>query len=100
MLIAYKYRLYPTEEQKQFLAKTMGCARFVYNWALAIRKADYEKQKAEGVVKPKTLSIYEISRQLTQFKKKEEYSWLSEVSSISLIWALTNLDTAYKNFFS
>ena len=99
MLIAYKYRLYPTEEQKQFLAKTMGCARFVYNWALAIRKADYEKQEAEGVVKPKTLSIYEISRQLTQFKKKEEYSWLSEVSSSSLIWALTNLDTAYKNFF-
>jgi putative transposase len=43
MLIAYKYRLYPTEEQKQFLAKSMGSARFVYNWALAIRKADYEK---------------------------------------------------------
>ena len=31
---AYKYRFYPTAEQKQVLARTFGCARFVYNWAL------------------------------------------------------------------
>jgi hypothetical protein len=29
---AYKYRCYPTHEQKQVLAHTFGCARFVYNW--------------------------------------------------------------------
>jgi transposase len=34
---AYKYRLYPTEEQKRVLARTFGCARFVYNWALRPR---------------------------------------------------------------
>ncbi|SFA39137.1 putative transposase, partial [Anoxybacillus pushchinoensis] len=31
MLRAYKYRLYPNEEQKIQLAKTFGCVRFVYN---------------------------------------------------------------------
>ncbi|MCO7113043.1 helix-turn-helix domain-containing protein [Bacteroides uniformis] len=34
MLRAYKYRIYPTNEQKALFAKTFGCCRFVYNWAL------------------------------------------------------------------
>jgi transposase len=29
---AYKYRFYPTNEQKRILAQTFGCCRFVYNW--------------------------------------------------------------------
>ncbi len=29
---AYKYRLYPSDEQQRVLARTFGCARFVYNW--------------------------------------------------------------------
>ncbi|RHC71009.1 hypothetical protein DW831_20270 [Bacteroides uniformis] len=37
MLRAYKYRIYPTEDQKVFLAKTFGCCRFVYNWALNLK---------------------------------------------------------------
>jgi len=35
MLKAYKYRLYPDEEQKIQLSKTFGCVRFVYNYYLA-----------------------------------------------------------------
>ena len=35
---AYLYRFYPTDEQKQQLARTFGCCRFVYNWALAVRQ--------------------------------------------------------------
>jgi Helix-turn-helix domain len=31
---AYQYRCYPTHEQEQVLARTFGCVRFVYNWAL------------------------------------------------------------------
>jgi len=26
--------MYPTDEQKQMLARTFGCCRFIYNWAL------------------------------------------------------------------
>lgn len=98
-LRAYKFRLYPNAEQEQKLRQAMGCARFVYNWALDLRKKDYEAQKANGVAKPKSLSIFDISRQLTQFKKKEEYEWLNDAPAISLIASLNNLDTAYKNFF-
>ena len=33
---AYRYRCYPTPTQAAVLARTFGCARFVYNWALAL----------------------------------------------------------------
>ncbi|PAV27934.1 hypothetical protein CIL05_18850, partial [Virgibacillus profundi] len=42
---AYKFRLYPTEEQTMLLHKTFGCVRFVYNKMLAERKEFYEMLK-------------------------------------------------------
>lgn len=45
MLRAYKYRLYPTDEQKVLFAKTFGCCRFVYNWALALKIEAYKERK-------------------------------------------------------
>ena len=31
---AYKFRLYPTNEQETLINKTFGCTRFVYNYYL------------------------------------------------------------------
>lgn len=45
MLKAYKYRIYPNDEQKIQLVKTFGCCRFVYNQTLAYRKEAYGKEK-------------------------------------------------------
>lgn len=45
MLKAYKYRLYPSDEQRIQIAKTFGCCRFVYNQTLAYRKDIYEQEK-------------------------------------------------------
>lgn len=45
MLRAYKYRIYPTEEQKILFAKTFGCCRFVYNWALNMKITAYKERK-------------------------------------------------------
>ncbi|WP_212980558.1 helix-turn-helix domain-containing protein, partial [Paenibacillus azoreducens] len=28
---AYKFRIYPNQEQQILIAKTIGCSRFVYN---------------------------------------------------------------------
>ncbi|MEM4958904.1 MAG: helix-turn-helix domain-containing protein [Nanopusillaceae archaeon] len=33
MLKAYRYRIYPTEKQKEFFEKTFGCVRFYWNKA-------------------------------------------------------------------
>ena len=38
MLKAYKFRLYPTEEQKQFFDQNIGNCRFVYNHCLGLKK--------------------------------------------------------------
>ena len=41
MLKTYKYRIYPNSEQKEYLAKTFGCTRFVYNKMLNDIKVKY-----------------------------------------------------------
>ena len=45
MLKVYKFRLYPNEEQRIYLAKTFGCTRFIYNQMLAERIKSYEENK-------------------------------------------------------
>ena len=43
MLRVYKYRIYPIDEQKVLIAKTLGCCRFVYNWALNMKITAYKE---------------------------------------------------------
>lgn len=91
MLRAYKYRIYPTDEQKVLFAKTFGCCRFVYNWALNLKITAYKERK-------ETLGNVYLTN-LMKSELKAEYEWLAEVNSQSLQSALRNLDTVYKNFF-
>ena len=51
MLKAYKYRIYPNNEQKIQIAKTFGCCRFVYNQTLAYRKKKYMRKRKNRLVK-------------------------------------------------
>ena len=90
MLKAYKYRIYPTSEQKLYLAKTFGCTRFIYNQMLADRIKSYEENK--------DLDIKAI-KYPTPAQYKKEYEWLKEVDSLALANAQMNLDKAFKNFF-
>ncbi len=89
---AYQYRWYPTDEQKQNLARTFGCARFVYNWALRLRTDAYYQEQ-------KRIYYDETSAMLTQLKQQPEYSWLNEVSCVPTQQALRHLDKAFRNFF-
>ena len=92
MLKSFVYRLYPNKEQEILFAKHFGCNRFIYNWALNLRKESYEQSG-------KTISKFELNKMVTQLAKKEEYSWLQEVLSQSLQQSIQNLDTAYIKFF-
>jgi putative transposase len=90
---AYRFRFYPTPEQKVILARTFGCARFAYNHMLRQRtEAWYERQERMG--------YHESSAALTVLKKTEEYGWLNEVSSVPVQQALRHLQTAFTNFFA
>ncbi len=88
----YRYRIYPNSEQRQELARTFGCSRWVYNWALETKtKAYYQDEES--------LSFTDLSSRLTSKKKEEETEWLSEVSAVTLQQSLRNLNQAFTNFF-
>src|SRR5437588_6349611 len=89
---AYKYRMYPTQEQAHILARTFGCCRYVYNWALR-QRTDAFFQRSER------LYYNQLAVLLTDLRKQEETAWLSEVSSVPLQQALRHLDRAFRNFF-
>ncbi|RNF41208.1 RNA-guided endonuclease TnpB family protein [Planococcus salinus] len=90
---AYKFRLYPTNEQEQLLLKTFGCVRFVYNKMLAERKETYEKFKDNK-------ELLKQQKFPTPAKYKTEFEWLKEVDSLALANAQLNLQKAYTNFFA
>ena len=87
---SYKFRIYPNKQQKQLLAKTFGCARYVYNYYLDKKIKLYRESQ-------ESLSYNNCSADLT--KLKQEKIWLKEVDKCALQNALKNLDCAYQNFF-
>src|SRR5713101_2377309 len=90
---AYKYRAYPTTEQASILARTFGCARYVYNWALRLRTDAYYQRH-------KRVYYADTSSALTQLKQQQSHQWLNEVSSVPPQQALRHLDKAFRNFFA
>ena len=90
MYKAFKYRLYPTEKQKELIKKHISSSRFVYNLALETKTTAYASQKIN-------ITNFELVKQLPELKK--ECEWLREVNSQSLQQTIINLDTAYKRFF-
>lgn len=85
MLKAYKYRLYPNKEQREYFAKCFGCVRFIYNRMLSDKIEYYKETKQK------------LNNTPAQYKK--EFPWLKEVDSLALANAQLNLQSAYNNFF-
>ena len=74
---AYKFRIYPNDEQKILFAKTFGCVRMVYNHWLDRKIRQYEENK--------TNVTYTIcAKEMAAMKKTEEYIFLKEADSIAL----------------
>ncbi len=90
MYKARKYRIYPTDSQKELIHKHCGSVRFLYNLALETKTMAYLGSKVN-------LSRYDLQKQVVDLKK--ELPWLKETNSQSLQVAMLDLDTAYSNFF-
>jgi len=89
---AYKFRFYPTLEQRQILARTFGCARYVYNHMLRLRIDAWQSEC-------RSIGYNETSALLTTLKKDESHLWLNEISSVVLQQSLRHQQSAYANFF-
>ena len=82
---AIKYRLYPTEKQKQMFANTFGCCRKVYNLMLEDKIKSY---KETGFFGSQTPAMY-----------KKDYPYLKKVDSLALANVQLNLQAAINNCF-
>ena len=87
MYRAYKFRIYPNEEQKIFINKTFGCSRYVYNYYL-------NKIKNEGYT-----NSYANIKDYTNVLKYNAL-FLQEVDSIVIRKSLFNLEDAFKKLFN
>ncbi|MGL4989355.1 MAG: RNA-guided endonuclease TnpB family protein, partial [Cetobacterium sp.] len=86
----YKYRFYPTENQRKQIQKNINANRYIWNQFLAIREFRHKEFKAK-------MNFANMCSLLTIAKKSDE--WLSESDSTALQQTLKQLDESYKRFF-
>ncbi len=105
---AYKFRLYPTKEQADLINKTIGCSRFVANFALAEQKKEEDIWATtnelvqqgflpENNYKVKFFDKVQSIKDIAQLKK--HYTWLKEVDSIALQASVENVADAYSRYY-
>lgn len=105
---AYKFRIYPTEEQKTLIAKTLGCIRFVWNYCLTEQKKEESMWQlvnemvqqgyfTENQYYTKLFNRFEKVKNIT--KLKEHYEWLKEVDNTALQSSVEDLAIAYERYY-
>ena len=88
---AYRFRIYPDEQQKVQLAKTFGCVRFVYNQCLEYQEKSFQAGK-------NYIRKFDMNNYCTQVLKKE-YPFLKEIDKFAFNNTIFALDAAYMRFF-
>ena len=83
---AYKFRMYPNEEQKIFINKTFGCSNLIYNKLLDKKRTN-----------PK-LSKYDLAGFIPGFKQELEF--LKEVDSMALVHTAHDVTIGYDKYLS
>lgn len=89
-VISHKIRIYPNKTQEEILKKSCGVSRFVYNWGLNYWDNEYKNGN-----KP---NYYIIKKYFNSIKEKD-YPFVCEVSKCCAEYALSDLNTAFTNFF-
>lgn len=93
MIKSVKIRLIPTLEQEISMTKSVGVARFAYNYGLAKWQELYKNgEKTSGFTVKKIFN--------NTIKKQVEYIWLKEVSSQITAQAFADLQVAFDKFFN
>ena len=83
--LRYNFRIYPTRSQRILIDKTLGCARLVWNLALA-KQLEFIRSEDQSQGWPK----------ITSKTFKNEYKFLKEVHAQALEMSMGNLSKAWK----
>ena len=97
---ALKVRLYPTQEQKTFLDKSLGASRFFYNYRLN-EQIEFYKNEIEPIKDNEKLKKekYKSFKPTTKKQFKEKFEWAKECPDTCLNSTERNLQSAFNNFF-
>src|SRR5215469_7785046 len=90
MIRAHKIRLNPTAEQAGYFAKAAGTARFVWNWALAEWKRQYEAGENPTALK--------LKKQFNEIRR-EQFPWTWDVTKNASDQPFLDLGKAFTAFF-
>ena len=105
---AFKYRIFPTAEQKEEILLNINCSKYVFNFFLATQKRKeemwyiVEEMVQQGYFeennwKGKFFNVFESKNALTELKKN--HHWLKKADSIALQAAVENLGKAYDRYY-
>lgn len=101
----YKFRIYPTETQKELFAKTFGSCRYLWNTVLAETQQEYQayllakENNTVDTATPPNLSGNAFCLRVPKHRNNPDTQWLNEVSSVALQQTMLALGSAYDNFF-
>jgi transposase len=84
----YRYRIEPTATQEAELRRFAGARRWIWNWALARKKAHYQATT-------QTLRTRDLEAELVVLKRQPETAWLADIDSQLLQQVVHDLDQAF-----
>lgn len=90
MLKTYRYRIYPTKEQKEKIEYTLDLCRYLYNNALEQRITAYKNYRVALTYNKQANELPVLKKELPEYKN---------VHSQVLQDVLKRLDKAFQNFF-
>ena len=105
---AFKYRIFPTAEQKEEILLNINCSKYVFNFFLATQKRKeemwyiIEEMVQQGYFeennwKGKCFNVFESKNALKELKKN--HHWLKKADSIALQAVVENLGKAYDKYY-
>lgn len=96
-----EYRIYPNYKQRNYIDRTLGCTRVVYNRLLAQSAKDYEQWKYRTIAEPElkrpSVTGYSFCKLLPELKERIEF--LKDVNSVALQQSALDLGSAFSGFF-
>lgn len=94
----YKFKIYPTEEQKEKLNRYIELHRAIYNWAIEQEQKICKLHK-NGESEYGFYNFRELCALFTAEKRKPESEWMKELPDHTARTALRNVTNGYKRFF-
>ncbi len=88
---AYRFRLYPTDEQRQQMTRIIGCCRFVWNRLLEYSSKSYARRKESH-------SAFDLNSFIAH-TLKPAFPWLSDAPAQTLQCVSADLSSAFNAFF-